>query len=111
MGMSSRGCLPLPGQASAVALWMTVLPSRRSLTARPQDGQCLVPSVLTRCGTPRPDGGVNGFPGIVGGQDATGLPGHAAASATTRLPGLPFTGSSRPSHAGRNTRRAKLLRR
>ena len=39
------------------------------------------------------------------------LPGHAVASTTTKLPGLPPAGSYRPSQAGRNTRRAKLLRR
>jgi predicted DNA-binding protein (UPF0251 family) len=57
-----------------------------------------VPSLLTRCGMPRPDGGANGFSGSVGVQAAVGLP------------GLPFAGSYRPSQAGRNTRRAKLLR-
>jgi hypothetical protein len=70
-----------------------------------------VPPVLTRRGVPLPDGGVNRFPGTVGGHDAAGLPGHAVASTTTRRPGLPLAGSYRPSQAGRNTRRAKLLRR
>ena len=95
-GASSSGCCPLPGQCSPFVLWVTVFPSRRSLTARPQDEQCPVPSLLTRCGMPRPDGGANGFPGSVGAQAAAGLPGHAVASTTTRLPGLPFAGSYRP---------------
>ncbi len=99
-GASSQGCCPLPGQCPSMVLWMTALPSRRSLTVRPQDEQCPVPSVLTRRGAPLPGGGVNGFPGIAGGHDAAGLPGHAVASTTTRLPGLPSTGSYRPSQAG-----------
>ena len=98
-GASSQGCCPLPGQCPSMVLWMTALPSRRSLTVRPQDEQCPVPSVLTRRGAPLPGGGVNGFPGIAGGHDAAGLPGHAVASTTTRLPGLPSTGSYRPSQA------------
>jgi hypothetical protein len=41
---SSEGCCPPPGQCSSFALWVTVVPSRRSLTARPQHGQWPVPS-------------------------------------------------------------------
>jgi hypothetical protein len=77
---SSEGCCLPPGQCSSFVLWVTVVPSRRSLTARPQHGQWPVPTVLTRRGVPRPDGGVNGFPGTAGGHDATGLPGHAVES-------------------------------
>ena len=83
-----------------------ILPSRRSLTAYLQDGQLLVFSVPVRRGVPRPDGGVKGFPGMAGGHDVTGMPGHAVASAITSLLGLPFAGGCRPSQVGRKTRRA-----
>src|SRR5690242_2235712 len=47
-GASSEGCCPLPGQCSLSVLWVTIFPSRRNLTACPQDGQWPMPSVLTR---------------------------------------------------------------
>jgi hypothetical protein len=105
-GGSLAGGSPLPGQWVASFLWVTALPSSRSLTACPQDGQRPVPWVLTSRWIPRPDGGANGFPGTVGGHDAAGVPGHAAASTITSVPGLPFAGGCLPSQAGRKIRRA-----
>jgi hypothetical protein len=87
-------------------LWATILPSSRSLTACPQDGQRAVSPVPISRWVPLPDGGANGFPGMAGGHDATGVPGHAVASAMTSLPGLPLAGGCRPSQAGRKIRRA-----
>ena len=78
-----------------------ILPSSRSLTACPHDGQRPVSPVLISRWVPRPDGGANGFPGTAGGHAATGVPGHAVASAITSLPGLPLAGGCRPSQAGR----------
>ena len=105
-GTSPAGGSPLPEQGSAAVLWAMVLPSRRSLTAYPHDGQRPVPSVLTSRGVPRPDGGANRRPGTAGGHDATGMPGHVVASTTTSLAGLWFAGGCRPSQAGRKIRRA-----
>ena len=105
-GASSAGCSPLPGHGPGSLLWATILPSSRSLTACPQEGQRPVSPVLISRWVPRPDGGANGFPGAAGGQAAAGVPGHAVASAITSLPGLPLAGGCRPSQAGRKIRRA-----
>jgi hypothetical protein len=74
-GAPAAGCCPPPGQDSFFVLWVTIVPSRRNLTACLQDGQCPVPPVPTRRGVPLPDGGVKGLPGTAGDHDATGLPG------------------------------------
>jgi hypothetical protein len=105
-GVSPAGGSPLPGQWPGPFLWAMVLPSSRSLTACPQDGQRPVSAVLVSRWVPRPDGGAKGFPGAAGGQAAAGVPGHAVASAMTSLPGPPFAGGCRPSQAGRKIRRA-----
>ena len=104
-GGSSAGGSPAPGQWPGSLLWATVLPSCRSLTACPQDGQPCVPVLISRW-VPLPDGGVNGFPGTAGAHDATGVPGHAPASTITSLPGLPLADGWRPSQVGRKIRRA-----
>ena len=83
-----------------------ILPSSRSLTACPHDGQRPVSAVPVSRWVPLPDGGANGFPGTAGGHAAAGVPGHAAASAITSLPGLLLAGGCRPSQAGRKIRRA-----
>jgi hypothetical protein len=105
-GASSAGGSPPPGQCAPPVLWAMVFPSSRSVTACPQAGQRPAPSVLTSRGVPLPDGGVNGLPGMAGGHDATGMPGHGVVSAITTRPGFRFAGGCRPSHAGRKTRRA-----
>jgi len=81
-------------------LWATILPSSRSLTACPQDGQRAVSPVPISRWVPLPDGGANAFPGMAGNT------GHAVVSAITSLPGLPLAGGCRPSQAGRKIRRA-----
>jgi hypothetical protein len=105
-GASPAGCSPLPGQGPGSLSWATVLPSVRSLTACPQDGQRpAAPALISRC-VPRPAGEADGFPGTAGGHAAAGVPGHAVMSAITSLPGLPLAGGCRPSQAGRKIRRA-----
>lgn len=67
-GTSSGAGSPLPGQWSAPVLWAMILPSRRSLTAYPHDGQRPVFSVPISRAVPRPAGGSNGSPGTAGGH-------------------------------------------
>ena len=84
-GASSAGVSLLPGQWSPAVLWAMILPSRRSRTAYPHDGQRPVFSVPISRGVPLPDGGANRSPGTAGGHEATGMPGHAGAGVDAQL--------------------------
>ena len=74
--------------------------------AHSQDPYILEPfTALGAAAVAQPLLGQDRFPDTAGGHDTTGPPGHAVASTTTKLPGLPPTSSYHPSQAGRNTRR------
>jgi hypothetical protein len=60
-GASPAGCSPPPGQGPGSLLWAMILPSSRSLTACPQDGQRPVSSVLISRWVPLPDGDRKAF--------------------------------------------------
>jgi hypothetical protein len=88
-GASPAGCSPLPGQCPGSLLWAMILPSSRSLTACPQDGQRPVSPVLISRWVPLPDGGANGLPPTAGGHaaDHHQRPDHQRPNRAHRLPG------------------------
>jgi hypothetical protein len=89
-GTSSAGGSPPPGQCSLPVLWAMTVPSRRSLTERPHDGQFPMPSVLTSRSVPRPAGGMNGRPGTAtASPPPAACPTWPAGSAPTRAPSPP----------------------
>jgi hypothetical protein len=105
------GLLPAAGPALVLRLVGHDCPVEAQLHRAPAAWAVPRPVRADQMRRTLPEGRVNSLPGTAGDHEATGLPGHAVVSTTTRLPGLPRTGSYRPSQAGRNTRRAKLLRR